>query len=97
MTPLFLMAWYLGVTMVFLMPFVFNICWIQALIIKVRYRFLIIIYTHEGMKFDKLLPKCRLLIFYCIHSIKIFIKHEMELRDDFVSLYVSDQADCACM
>ena len=80
MRPLFLLKWDLGVPLGFLMTYVFQSCWIQTLFINVRNIFLIIIFTLEVLKGDKLLPNWRFLILYYIQSLKIFIKHQMKLK-----------------
>ena len=86
MRKVFLLTWELGVPLVLLMPSDFHIFWIQALISKVRYIFLIIIYTLEGLKGDQFLPKLRFLVFSYMHSIKIVIEYQIKLMDVVASL-----------
>ena len=84
--PLFLLNWYHGVSLGFLMTFEFQICSLQPFISKVRDIVLIIICTIEGLKCYQLWPHQKLLIFSCMHSLKIVIKHQIKLSADVASL-----------
>ena len=55
---------------------------------------LIIIWTIEILKGDQLWPNWRFLILYCMHSLKIFIKHQMKLRDHVAGMQVPDSTIC---
>ena len=86
MSSLFFLSWDLGAPLGFLINSGFQIFWLQPLISKVSDIVLIIICTLEGLKDDQFLPNWRLLILYCMKSIKIFIKHQMKLISDVASL-----------
>ena len=86
MRPLFLLDWNLGFPMRFLVPSGFHSWWIQPLISKVREIVLIIICTLEGLKGVQSWPNWRFLILYCMHSLKIFTKHQMKPRADVSGL-----------
>ena len=91
-----LRSWYIGswghycswtgilswVPLGFLMPSGFQSLWIQPLISKVRDIVLIIIFTLEVLKGCQFWSNWKFFILSCMHSIKIFIKHQIQLRAD---------------
>ena len=76
MRPIFLLTWYLRLSLGLLMTYVFQRFWIQLIIIKIRDKLIIIICTIEGLKGGWFWPKWRFLILSWMHSLRIVIKYQ---------------------
>ena len=92
-----ILNWDLWLPMGVLMNSDFPSFWLQPIIRKVRDIVLIIIFTLEGLKGDAFCLNWRFLILYCMHSIKLVIKHQMKMRAYFSSLHVTEQDHCTGM